>query len=61
MAYFPGAKQKEKILRKLRGSLSKSLEFALNKSHWGDLDSISGPPALKSDALPTELWRTAER
>ena len=32
----------------------------MNKSHWGDLDSISDPPALKSDALPTELWRIAE-
>ena len=32
----------------------------MNKSHWGDLDSISVPPALKSDALPTELGRIAE-
>ena len=32
----------------------------MNKRHWGDRDLISGPPALKSDALPTELWRIAE-
>ena len=32
----------------------------MNKSHWGDLDWISGPSTFKSDALPTELWRIAE-
>ena len=32
----------------------------ISKRHWGDRDLISGPPTLKSDALPTELWRIAK-